>query len=65
MRITGALVKFLICHSLLLSLDEELADLSLPLAFSLYQLFLFQEISQEIFPRIRTSRQLTTVTLWA
>ena len=31
-----ALVKFLICHSLLLSLDEELADLSLPLAFSPY-----------------------------
>ena len=36
MQITGALVKFLICHSLLLSLDEELADLSLPLAFSPY-----------------------------
>ena len=28
-----ALVKFLICHSLLLILDEELADLSLQLAF--------------------------------
>ena len=28
-----ALVKFPMCHSLLLSLDEELADLSLPLAF--------------------------------
>ena len=34
--ITGALVKFLICHSLLLSLDQELANLSLPLAFSSY-----------------------------
>ena len=46
----GALVKFLICHSLLLSLDEELADLSLPLAFSPYPYFLF---SQEIFRRTR------------
>ena len=32
----GAPVKFLIFHSLLLSLDEELADLSLLLAFSPY-----------------------------
>ena len=36
MQITRALVKFPICHSLLLSLDEELADLSLLLAFSPY-----------------------------
>ena len=36
MQITGALVKFLICHSFLLSLEEELADLSLPQAFSPY-----------------------------
>ena len=36
MQITGALVKFLICQSLLLSLDEEVADLSLSLAFSPY-----------------------------
>ena len=49
MQITGALVKFLICHSLLLSLDEELADLSLLLAFSTYPNFLFQEVSQEMF----------------
>ena len=53
MQITGALVKFLVCHSLLLSLDEELADLSLPLAFSPHPYFLFQEVSQEIFRRTR------------
>ena len=53
MQIMGALVKFLICHSLLLSFDEELADLSLPLAFSPYPYFLFQEVSQEIFRHTR------------
>ena len=49
MQIMEALVKFLICHSLLLSLDEELADLSLLQAFPPYPYFLFQEVSQEIF----------------
>ena len=44
-------MKFLICHPLLLSLDEELADLSLPIAFSSYPYFLFQEVSQGIFRR--------------
>ena len=32
----GGTCKFLICHFLLLSLDEELVDLSFPLAFSPY-----------------------------
>ena len=35
-EVVPALVKFLICHFLSLSLDEELADLSLSLAFSPY-----------------------------
>ena len=52
MQITGVLVKFLICHSFLLSLDKELADLSLPLVFSPYSLFLSQ-VSQEIFRHTR------------
>ena len=38
---------------MLLSLDQELADLSLPLAFSPYPYFLFQKVSLEIFRRTR------------
>ena len=46
----GAVVKFLICHSLLLSLDEELADLSLPLAFFHLRNSCFKKLAKKLFP---------------
>ena len=49
MQITGALVKFLICHSLLLSLDEELADLSLPLSSLHIGNSCFKELARKFF----------------
>ena len=49
MQITGALVKFLICRPLLLSLDEELADLSLPLAFSPVCNSCFKKLAKKFF----------------
>ena len=42
-------MKFLICHSLLLSLDEELADLSLPLAFLHIRNSCFKKLAKKFF----------------
>ena len=45
----GALVKFLICHSFLLNLDEELADLSLPLASLHIRISCFKKLAKKFF----------------